>query len=446
MPKRIPRTRTRSLGARAAVTALLASLWAWPAFGQAVGEEFQVNTYTTGLQQYPKVAPVGGGGFVVVWQSDYQDGYGWSIFGQRYDATGVPSGDEFQVSTYTNEYQYYPSVASDGSGGFVVVWQSYGQEGTYSEGGVFGRRFDSAGGTRGDEFQVNTYTNDYQYYPSVASDASGNFVVVWQSYGQDGSDYGIFGQRYDGTGRVGDEFQVNSYTTYGQNLPKVASTGSGSFVVVWQSYDPVNSDFEVFGQRYDSTGKWSGAEFQVNTYTPDVQYYPSVASDGSGGFVVVWESYGQDGDSFGVFGRRFGAEGSTPGDEFQVNTHTADDQYYPFVAYDESGGFAVVWESYGQDGDGFGVFGQRYDNTGSRLGTEIQLNAFTTGDQGNSSIASDGSGGFVVVWESDDQDGSFSGIFARHFVPEPRVTLLQFSALAALGLLSALRARGPLRQ
>jgi hypothetical protein len=32
--------------------------------------------------------------------------------------------------------------------------------------------------------------------PSVAADDAGDFVVVWTSSGQDGSNYGVFGQRY----------------------------------------------------------------------------------------------------------------------------------------------------------------------------------------------------------------------------------------------------------
>ena len=30
----------------------------------------------------------------------------------------------------------------------------------------------------------------------MATDSSGNFVVVWHSYDQDGSGIGVFGQRY----------------------------------------------------------------------------------------------------------------------------------------------------------------------------------------------------------------------------------------------------------
>ena len=48
----------------------------------------------------------------------------------------------------------------------------------------------------GAEFPVNSYTTSDQGIPAVASDASGNFVVAWSSYGQDGSGIGVFGQRY----------------------------------------------------------------------------------------------------------------------------------------------------------------------------------------------------------------------------------------------------------
>jgi hypothetical protein len=49
----------------------------------------------------------------------------------------------------------------------------------------------------------------------------------------------------------------------------------------------------------------AGAEFQVNSYTTDVQRFPAVTSDGSGNFVVVWQSAFQDGSSYGVYGQRF---------------------------------------------------------------------------------------------------------------------------------------------
>jgi hypothetical protein len=61
------------------------------------------------------------------------------------------------------------------------------------------------------------------------------------------------------------------------------------------------------GSEDDSSGARLGREFRVNTYTTSSQFFPAVASDSSGNFVVVWNSFDQDGSGHGVFGRRFSA-------------------------------------------------------------------------------------------------------------------------------------------
>ena len=50
--------------------------------------------------------------------------------------------------------------------------------------------------------------------------------------------------------------------------------------------------------------------FQVNTYTSSDQYDPSVTALKDGGFMVSWESNGQDGSGYGIYGQRFGVDGS----------------------------------------------------------------------------------------------------------------------------------------
>src|SRR6185503_20432602 len=101
--------------------------------------------------------------------------------------------------------------------------------------------------------------------PAVAADAAGNFVVVWASYLEDGSLYGVFGQRYAGAGTaLGSEFRVNTYTTGAQTFPSVAADAAGNFVVVWHSNGQDGSSFGVFGQRYSSSGTPLGPEFRVN--------------------------------------------------------------------------------------------------------------------------------------------------------------------------------------
>src|SRR6185295_4979912 len=82
----------------------------------------------------------------------------------------------------------------DEIGNFAVVWRSNGQDG--SNYGIFGQLFDATGAPQASEFQVNSYTTGYQSYASAASSPDGDFVVVWGSATQDGSSAGVFGQRY----------------------------------------------------------------------------------------------------------------------------------------------------------------------------------------------------------------------------------------------------------
>ena len=85
--------------------------------------EVQVNEIITGHQYDPAVDVRENGDFVVVW-TDFQITQP-DIAGRNLDATGQPSGSQFQVNFQTAGYQYYPSVAAYGND-FVVVWQGPG--------------------------------------------------------------------------------------------------------------------------------------------------------------------------------------------------------------------------------------------------------------------------------------------------------------------------------
>src|SRR5438105_1507646 len=74
---------------------------------------------------------------------------------------------------------YIPSLALDGSGGFVVTWTSGGSAGSDDSGSsVQARRFGSDGTPAGTDFQVNVYTTGNQDHSTVSLDGSGGFVVV----------------------------------------------------------------------------------------------------------------------------------------------------------------------------------------------------------------------------------------------------------------------------
>src|SRR5262245_27005539 len=206
---------------------------------------------------------------------------------------------------------------------------------------------------------------------------------------------------------LGGEFQVNTYTLNLQGRPDIATEFNGDFVVVWESeYESAGDDLSnlsVQGQRYASDGSPKGAQFQVNTYTTNAQHVPLVASDAAGGFIVVWSSigsFGTDTDGNSIQGQRYDSDGSPQGAQFQVNTYTTGLIFFFSVAADADGDFIVAWNSPGGFGNdpGGSVEAQRYSSDGSALGGQFQVNTLTGTNQFAPSVAMDPEGDFIVVW------------------------------------------------
>lgn len=383
----------------------------WDGCRECAVVEFQVNTTVDEDQMYPAAA-IGDDGFVVVWQSG-RDG-SFDVLGQTYDAAGAASGPEFRINEWTDDDQVNPDVAMVRDGRFVVSWQSRGQDG--DGWGIFGRVYAADGSPPGHEFQVNTYTEDSQSQPSVAMDGEGGFVVAWESTEQDGSDQGVYAQAFgpDGTPVLA-EFRVNTNLRYSQAECDVAVAGDGRFVIVWESQLQDGSESGIFAQLYEAPGRRERSEFQVNTWITRSQSTPSASMAPDGTFVVVWRSDGQDGDGWGIYGQEFDAMGMPAGEEFRVNTRTIRNQIHPAVARTAYGRYVVAWSSWSGDGSGYGVFGQRVEIPGTLSGPEFRSNAFTSDDQWVSSVDMAYDGRFVVAWSSYGMDGSGAGVFAQRY-------------------------------
>jgi hypothetical protein len=296
--------------------------------GSPQGGQFQINTYTTLDQNSATVASAAGGDFVVVWTSMGSSGTdtsGYSVQGQRFASNGTPQGGQFQVNTFTTSVQENfrtHSVAADDDGDFVVVWDSYGSLGTDTTGfSIQSQRYASNGTPLGAQFQVNSYATGGQFRPSVAADQDGDFVVVWDSNGSPGTDhssYSVQGQRFASNGMPeGGQFQVNAYTTGYQEVTSVAADADRDFVVVWDgvgSFGGDTSGESVQGRRYGSNGSSPGGQFQINTFTTGFQRAPAVGAAADGDFVVAWasESFTGPGLLPAIVGQRFGLAPAPP--------------------------------------------------------------------------------------------------------------------------------------
>jgi hypothetical protein len=385
--------------------------------GQAIvlNPAFQIDSGTSSAVLPGGTAMDANGNFVTVWASQGQDGSGWGVYAQRYNALGTPVGGPFRVNTTTAGDQTYPAVAVAPGGAFVVTWSSYGQDG--SGWGVYAQRYNADGTAASGEFRVNTQTFGDQEYPAVAMDGLGNFVVTWANTQYNSYGWGIYCQRYSATGApLGGETHVNTYSANDQIYPAVAMDNAGDFVITWASYGEDGSGWGVYGQRYSATGAAAGAEFRVNTTTAGDQKSAAVAMNrNTGDFVVVWQSYGQSGANWGIYGQRYSAAGAAQGAEFQVNTSTSGNMQNPSVAMDGNGNFLVTWTGYNADGSSQGTFGQQFSATGTPVGSQFSVNT-TTGNQQHASVAMDSQGDAVVIWSGTASGSSTTGVFGQRLL------------------------------
>jgi Ca2+-binding RTX toxin-like protein len=267
----------------------------------------------------------------------------------------------------------------------------------------------------GSEFQANSFTTGIQTDPAVAMASDGSFVVTWTSVNQDGDEDGIYAQRFhpDGT-PAGSEFLVNTSTLSDQTAAAIAIDADGDFIVTWASrYQlfELTNPYGIYAQRFNANGTPVGSEFQVNTTTTAANYdAPAIVTKDDGSFIVVWQSLGQDGDGTGIFAQRFNANGAAVGNELQVNDFTTGNQSAPAIAVDANGNFIVTWVSgtevgTGQDGSSYGVYAKLYNANGSVRKSEFLVNTTTTGNQSAASVAMAADGTFVVAWNSSNPGG-----------------------------------------
>ncbi len=306
--------------------------------------------------------------------------------------TAVPLGGENQANTSTVSDQDTPAVATLLNGDFIIVWQSQNQDGSAE--GVYAQRIDALGnhvapdGTALPpagigEFQVNTTAVNSQFDAAVVGLPDGGFLISCTDNGSlDGSGNGVFAQRFDANGVMVDpdgvtpsvagsgEFQVNALTSFNQDQSDVAAlegANAGRWVQVWHSETSAGagdgSGSAVIGQVFDTDGSLIGpAEFVVNTTTISEQDAPTVTALADGGFFVTWHSFSSggssDGDSWGIVGQRFDASFNPQGGEIDINTLTVNAQTFPRVETLSDGNLVVTWVDAVADGSSNECFRQ----------------------------------------------------------------------------------------
>lgn len=316
-------------------------------------------------------------------------------------ANPVPAGPAIQVNTSVGGGD--PQIASDPAGNFMVVWET-------PDDVVRGRRFYATGQPAGEDFRVSldehrtSVGGNIDNSQSVAADAGGNFIAVYNAEGGSCLDECIFSRRFDVDFDVGAAFEViDSGDFYHQQAinPEISAGGDGSFVVVFEGYDfyqggPNPSGYAgsgegTFGRRLVQSGQTTGPVFLANTVSDGYQGdggQLDVAAGGEAEFTVVWR--GEDEyliDDASIRLQRFTKAGKKISVEMNVNTHRSG--FDPHVASMPDGPVLVTWLDLVADG----IIGQLIDATGGLLGGPIVI---APGGRSHDVAAS--SAGFAVVW------------------------------------------------
>ncbi|MDO6963276.1 Ig-like domain-containing protein [Rhizobium alvei] len=266
------------------------------------------------------------------------------------------------------------------------------------------------------ETLVNSFTANAQKESAVTLLADGGWIVTWSSLYQDGSDNGIYAQRYDADGEpIGAEMLVNSYTTGTQIYSGVTALEDGGWVVVWSSYGQDGDGYGTYQQRYDSDGNQIGSYELVNSYTTSHQWPSTVTGLADGGWIVTWASNGEDGSGYGIYAQRYDADGLKVGTTFSPPTYTTGNQQDPSICSLANGGWIITWSSDGADGSGLGVYQQVYDAAGNIVVAATRVNSYTASDQFGSYVTALADGGWVVSWTSNGQDGASYGAYLQRF-------------------------------
>ncbi len=236
-----------------------------------------------------------------------------------------------------------------------------------------------------------------------------------------------------------EEFRVNTTTALDQGAASIATLADGSFVVVWQSRQPADSndgrfayDNDLMAQRYDAAGHALDAETAIAHRARD-QVQAQATATADGGYAVAYASM-DDYDGLykrfdlGVFSMNLDAQGHVVNSQSWSNGQLGN-QYAPAVATLADGTVKVVYTSMGSPSAGLppgvvgapgGWIGGAQDGVVAALALGGYAMAWTAGDGlysqafgtatteavrvdavgSHAVMAGTADGGYVLAWQS----------------------------------------------
>lgn len=311
---------------------------------------------------------------------------------------------ESPVNLFTHNAQQHATVAVDAWGGVIAVWESRRQE--LGSSGIFARRLDPVGRPIGGEIHINQTLKDQQVTPAVATGPGGEVWFVWESYNQDGSQGSIVAREFtvlhDGTlTPVSNEMLVNQTREGHQSHPTVAVNAFGDVFFAWVC--AAGETPAVVG-RARLAGGILTQETRLGAGDCGRESQIAVASLATGEFVAVWAETDAEYRPTDVVVRRVSRDGAPLGAPLAVNAADSRMHIEPAVAADASGNFVVAWLGWNERNGAYDVLARRFSAAARPLGEPILVE---TGPQWRSgaTVAMHPDGRFMIGFNR-EHDGA----------------------------------------
>ena len=306
---------------------------------------------------------------------------------------------EIQANTFTSNRQQDGSVAADENGNLMVVWGSRRQEqGTF---GIFAQFMDPRGRALSTEIHVNQYVPSEQAKPSVAFSADGTAWVLWHSVGQDGDGVGLYARRYgmtkNGIKPLGDEFSVNTLTENDQFDGVISAAPDGGVLCAWTGLE--NQRQVIHARHFQADGTPSGKEFRISE---DSEYQENLVSLASSpqGVLAVWGRRNSAHSPEGIAGSLVSmVDGKPVVKEFAVVSGEEALEVEPSIDAAADGRFVVAWMST-LSGDEYHTMVQRYNADLTPEGEVLEVDAGGTHVRSGAQVAVAPDGRFLVAYNT----------------------------------------------
>jgi len=333
-------------------------------------------------QEYPELAIDGSSNYTIVWL-DNRNGLR-DIYGQRYNKTGDPLGDNFRV----NEADQYVSgwglrIAASENGNFVVVWND-------NSNGVKLQAFDIHGSRIGGNVVLFTPSQSNAYSFSLIMINDNEFVVMWRAENIFIQKFSISGKSLSGMIKVNDTDKLVGGSL--ENAKSAVLNNNGSFAVVWS--EERDKATNIYAQLLtDSLKKTEQNICLTEININKLSLNPSVIALNDTTYIAVWENrIVKDYYPNEIISQRF--SNKRLGDNIKLNSTQSGYNASAHLIFRNDNSYIVTWHE-------AGLFNFNYYNMdGTRIGqpkTSAKIPYYPT----NFSLAVDKEGTLICSWSSE---------------------------------------------